>query len=160
MSDQIKKAEHTVEENYQHFLAYSGYDDTPERKYIYFHGADVGMDRPNEAGDQSIEKEIQDKGLTAPRVTPEHIESVIAAEYITTADKAFAGCPVHDSMQLLTICVLVLKNGFTIIGKSACASPQNFNAEIGAKIARQNAVEQIWALEGYLLRTMLSQGAI
>lgn len=110
--------------------------------------------------DQAIEQEIQAKGLTAPRVTLAHIESVIAAEYTTTADKAFAGCPVLESMQLLTICVLVLKNGFTVIGKSACASPQNFDADIGAQIARQDAVNQVWALEGYLLRTMLQNGEI
>lgn len=102
-----------------------------------------------------IEKAILARGLTAPRVTPSQIESVIAAEYITTADKALAGMPTTPAMGLLTICVLVLRNGFTVIGKSACASPENFDAEIGARIAREDAVDQIWALEGYLLKQHL-----
>ncbi len=60
-------------------------------------------------------------------------------------------------LKLLTYCVLVLKNGFTVTGESACASPENFDAEIGRKIARQNAVNKIWMLEGYLLKQKLSE---
>ncbi|ELR5575420.1 hypothetical protein R3112_000604 [Escherichia coli] len=92
--------------------------------------------------DQQIEKEIVEKGKTAPRVTPDHIEGIIAQEaYFTAEDGAF--------------CVLVLRNGFTVTGESACASPENFDAEIGRKIARQNAVNKIWMLEGYLLKQKL-----
>jgi len=105
---------------------------------------------------EEIEKEIQSKGLTAPRVTPQMIEDAIAAEYTFTADKATHGCPQMPSLALLTICVLVLKNGFTVTGESACASPENFNAELGAKIARQHAKDKIWALEGYQLRSKLA----
>jgi hypothetical protein len=64
------------------------------------------------------------------------------------------GC---SELGLLTFCVLVLKNGYTVHGSSACASPENFNAELGRKIARENAVEQIWPLMGYELRNKLSQ---
>jgi hypothetical protein len=103
-----------------------------------------------------IEQEIQAKGLTAPRVTPQMIDDAIVGEYIFTADKATQGCPQMPSLALLTICVLVLKNGFTVTGESACASPENFNAELGAKIAKQHAKDKIWALEGYQLRTKLS----
>ena len=108
--------------------------------------------------DQQIEQEIQAKGLTAPRVTPQRIEEVIAAEtYFTAADGATAsGDPFHDSLSLLTFCVLTLQNGFTVTGESACASPENFNAEIGRQIACKNAVEKIWPLMGYELRTKLS----
>lgn len=106
--------------------------------------------------DAAIEKEIQAKGLTAPRVTPDMIESAIAAEYITTGDKMFAGAPQMPQLALLTICVLVLKNGFTVTGESACASPENFNAELGAKIAREHAKQKIWPLEGYALRNKLA----
>lgn len=60
------------------------------------------------------------------------------------------------ALDLLTFCVLVLKNGFTVTGESACASPENFDAEIGRKIARQNAVNKIWMLEGYLLKESLA----
>lgn len=113
----------------------------------------------------SIEQEIQAKGLTAPRVTPEHIESVIAeCHYINVGEAAQSAWPDKSAMDecspalnLLTICVLVLKNGFTVTGESACASPENFDAEIGRKIARENAVNKIWMLEGYMLKQKLSE---
>lgn len=97
------------------------------------------------AHEQSIEDEIQTKGLTAPRVTPAQIDATIAH------DKYFI---VGNS---LTICVLTLVNGFTVTGESACASPQNFNAELGRRIARDNARNKIWALEGYRLRSELAE---
>ena len=122
--------------------------------------------------DQQIEKEIQAKGLTAPRITPQHIEDVIASEHYFTArdgrNGAIAGGtfvgrekPQPEdadlaALDLLTFCVLVLHNGFTVTGESACASPENFDAELGRKIARQNAVNKIWPLEGYLLKQRLS----
>lgn len=115
--------------------------------------------------DQEIEKEILSKGLTAPRVTPQRIEDVIAGEYYFTAAQG-AGSTVEGGIEwsrhkeqlgLLTFCVLVLKNGFTVSGESACASPENFNADLGQKIARANAVNKIWPLEGYLLRQKLSE---
>ena len=64
--------------------------------------------------------------------------------------------PVHQSMGLLTFCVLILRNGFTVTGESACASPENFDAEIGRKIARENAVQKMWPLMGYALKEKLS----
>ena len=114
----------------------------------------------------NIEQEIQAKGLTAPRVTPADIEANIASEhYFTAADghvgnqamwpaNAITACP--NALNLLTFCVLVLRNGFTVTGESACASPENFDAEVGRKIARQNAVRKIWPLMGYELRTKLA----
>ncbi|ENG8678419.1 Gp49 family protein [Enterobacter hormaechei] len=122
--------------------------------------------------DKDIEQEIQAKGLTAQRVTPRHIESVIVAEnYFTAADGVFGAyksngdvyvgtqpnAEVEAAHPLLTFCVLVLRNGFTVTGESACASPENFDAEIGRKIARENAVNKIWMLEGYLLKQKLSE---
>lgn len=113
--------------------------------------------------DQQIEQEIQAKGLTAPRVTPADIEAAIRDEVYFTAAQ---GCeseesndPVlssFDSLKLLTFCVLVLRNGFTVTGESACASPENFDADVGRKIARQNAVAKIWPLLGYELRSKLA----
>lgn len=122
--------------------------------------------------DKEIEQEIQAKGKTAPRVTPDHIESLIVAEnYFTAADgvlgayksnnDVYVGTMPNDataaSHSLLTFCVLVLRNGFTVTGESACASPENFDAEIGRKIARDNAVQKIWMLEGYLLKQRLEE---
>ena len=94
--------------------------------------------------DEQIEKQIQDKGLTAPRVTPEHLEGVIAKEQY----HVFEG-------TTFTACLLTLKNGYTVIGESACASPENFDAQLRRNIARKNAVNKIWALEGYLLKQAL-----
>ena len=94
--------------------------------------------------DQEIEKEIKEKGLTAPRVTPEQIESVIVSEQY----HVFEG-------TTFTSCLLTLKNGFTVHGESACASPENFDPELGRKIAQNKKKNKIWMLEGYLLRDKL-----
>lgn len=111
-----------------------------------------------------IEQEIQAKGLTAPRVTPQHIEATIAEEIYFTPAEAVEGrggqVTQSSPARLLTICVLILRNGFTVTGESACASPENFDAELGRKIARQNAVNKIWQLEGYLLKQQLADGQL
>ena len=96
--------------------------------------------------EQEIEQEIQDKGLTAPRLTPGAIDATIAGEQY----HVFEG-------TTLTVCCLTLRNGFTVTGESACASPENFDREIGETIARNNAREKIWALEGYLLKERLHE---
>ena len=114
--------------------------------------------------DANIENLIQAKGKTAPRVTPADIEANIASEHYFTASqgKAGAGYVIHDAndkgpLSLLTFCVLVLKNGFTVTGESACASPENFDSEIGRRVARENAKQKIWPLMGYELKTKLMQ---
>jgi hypothetical protein len=109
---------------------------------------------------QAIEAEIQAKGKTAERVTPADIEANIASEWYFTAAEA-ADMVDGDGLDaqalgLLTFCVLVLKNGFTVTGESACASPENFDTALGRVIARQNAVNKVWPLMGYELRTKLS----
>lgn len=122
------------------------------------------------ATDEQIENEIQSKGLTAPRVTPADIEANIASEHYFTAADGYRSAPCFDPngqpadclpppapLELLTFCVLVLKNGFTVTGESACASPENFDAELGRKIARQNAVNKIWPLMGYSLKQRLHE---
>jgi len=111
--------------------------------------------------DAQIEAEIQSKGKTAPRITPADIEANILMEsYFTAADGVRAtGKEAVMEHTLLTFCVLVLRNGFTVTGVSACASPENFDAEIGRKIARQNAVERVWPLMGYELRSKLAAAA-
>lgn len=124
--------------------------------------------------DTEIENEIQAKGLTAPRITPDDIEANISAEFYFTAHEGIEGaaaknggyqaphCIRHDDnvaethARLLTFCVLVLRNGFTVVGKSACASPENFDAELGRKIARQDAVDDVWTLMGYELRSKIA----
>jgi hypothetical protein len=128
--------------------------------------------------DAAIELEIQHKGLTAPRVTPQMIEAVIVSTHYFTALQgaskaaldypvetggvigADAPAPLRPELGLLTFCVLVLRNGFTVTGESAVASPENFDAEVGRKVARQNAFNKIWPLEGYLLKQMLHMAKI
>jgi hypothetical protein len=134
---------------------------------------------------ETVEQEIQRKGLTAPRVTPAAIEANIASEHYFTAEDGVGGrlgreqreregitlddaekgmhvpvvvVDVPLSLHLLTFCVLVLRNGFTVHGVSACASPENFNAELGKRIARENAVREMWPLMGYALREKLAGG--
>ena len=125
--------------------------------------------------DQTIEQEIQAKGLTAPRVTPQDIEANIVSEHYFTARDGRRGAIADGTyvgrerpqlgeadlaaLDLLTFCVLVLRNGFTVTGESACASPENFDAEVGRKIARQNAMQKIWPLMGYELRSQLAAEA-
>ena len=125
--------------------------------------------------DEATEQEIQRKGLTAPRIIPADIEAAIVSEHYFTAAHGRLGAlaegvyegreaPKPDdadlsALHLLTFCVLVLRNGFTVTGESACASPENFDAEIGRKIARANAVQKVWPLLGYQLRSMLATKA-
>ena len=119
---------------------------------------------------QDLELEIVSAGATsAPRITPADIEANIASEHYFTAAQGEVGAhmaslpasPIpgaHPALNLLTFCVLVLRNGFTVTGESACASPQNFKAEIGRRIARENAVAKIWPLMGYELRSRIAEG--
>lgn len=94
--------------------------------------------------EQEIEKEIQKKGLNAPRLTPTLIdEAIIKEDYYV-----FPGTTV-------TVCCLTLKNGFNTIGESAAASPENFDEEVGRKVSKERAREKIWALEGYRLKQQL-----
>lgn len=101
------------------------------------------------SNENEVEKEIQEKGLTAPRITPEHIDAqIVGSDYHVFRETC------------LTVCCLTLKNGFSVTGESACASPENFDAELGKKIAFENARNKIWALEGYLLKTALTSQSI
>jgi hypothetical protein len=93
----------------------------------------------------------------APRVALADIEAKIAATYYVTGDQiaAHGPDPVFAETQVITVCLLVMANGFTVIGKSAPASPENFNAALGRRFAREDCIRQLWPLEGYLLREAL-----
>ncbi len=92
-----------------------------------------------------IEKRLQEKGLNAPRLTPQLIDDQIVGEQY----HVFPG-------TTMTVCLLTLKNGFNVTGESAAASPENFDEQIGRDIARRNARDKIWSLEGYALRNKLA----
>ncbi|KHQ51102.1 Gp49 family protein [Mameliella alba] len=97
--------------------------------------------------EQAIEAEIKGKGLTAKRITPDDLD----AEIVRDDYHVFPG-------SCLTVCCLTLRNGFTVTGESACASPENFNAELGRKIARAKAREKLWPLLGFRLLDQLAGG--
>lgn len=94
--------------------------------------------------EHQIEKEIQDKGLNAPRLRPEDIDAVIVGESYTVLPSGKA-----------MVCELILRNGFSVRGESACVSKANFNEEIGRKISFDDARNKVWMLEGYLLQDRL-----
>lgn len=97
---------------------------------------------------------------TKPRVKLADIEAAIACRYDFNAKHALVAManPVpHDAnLETLSICLLVMRNGFTVIGKAAPASPENFNAELGRDYAYEDAVKQLWPLMGYALRDKLA----
>ena len=116
--------------------------------------------------DETIEQEIQAKGLAAPRVTPADIEANIASEHYFTAldgvEGATGSWTGHDSyaLGLITICVLITRNGMRLIGvNEGPVSIQNFDADMGRRMARQKAIDQLWPMLGYELRTKLAGGA-
>lgn len=98
--------------------------------------------------EQEIEKEIVEKGLTAPRLTPGDIDRVIISETYTILPSGKA-----------MVCEITLVNGYTVRGESACVSKENFDEGIGRKIAFENARNKVWELEGYLLQNKLWEGA-
>lgn len=123
---------------------------------------------------ETVEQQIQRLGATtAPRITPAAIEAnIVSAHYFTAlqgarmaaldaaddmGDVRHLGQPHAPELGLLTICVLVLRNGFTVVGKAGVASPENFNAEIGRRVAREDAVDQLWPLMGYALRDEIAR---
>jgi len=94
--------------------------------------------------EEKLEKEIQEKGLTAPRITPDYIKKIIKeVDYYVFPN------------SLLTVCCMTLNNGFNVTGTSACVSKENFDKEIGQKVAYKKAFDEIWQLEGYLLKQFL-----
>jgi hypothetical protein len=117
----------------------------------------------NKASCDQIEQEILDKGLTAPRVTLSDIESAIVKEhYFTAAEGLFGSLDTEDQTSVysplhrLTFCILELRNGYTVTGESACVSIENFDKELGQKIARLNAIEKCWPLFGFHLASIIN----
>lgn len=116
-----------------------------------------------------LEQQIKTVGADkAPRITPADVEANITSEFYFTAADGVKGVSGHEvssaragtSLNLLTFCVLVLRNGFTVTGESACASPENFNAEIERRVARDAAVAKVWPLMGYQLKDRLHEAAV
>lgn len=101
------------------------------------------------SSDQTIEAEIQAKGLTAPRITSQDLIANITHTEIVKH--------VSPSGQVLRWAVLTTQNGFAVTGRpSASVSPANDNASIGEKVAIDNARQELWLLMGYELRSKLT----
>lgn len=127
----------------------------------------------NEVTEQSIATLIEER-CSAPRVTPGDVAREIKAVHFFRGDDGVYGARIaeHGSesfgyldpslasgpLPLITFCVLELHNGFTVVGKSACASAENFDAEIGRQVARRDAEAQIWPLLGFRLRDRITAG--
>ncbi len=121
---------------------------------------------------ETTEETIQRVGATkAPRITPADIEKSIAREYFFTALNGVAWSSIHQDaidpgpelaqqLKMMTICVLVLENGFTVVGHAGVASPENYNIEVGKKVARSKAVDQLWPLLGYQLKQKLYEDGL
>lgn len=104
--------------------------------------------------DKAIEQEIQAKGLTAPRITPDDIDALMSrVTFITVVPEGTTSTFTHA----------YLDGKFSLaIGHSACVSPENFNAEVGKKVAMGKAIaaarDKLWELEGYALYKNLRNG--
>ena len=101
----------------------------------------------NMVSEKEIEAEIVEKKLTAPRLCPDDIDAAIVSETFTVLPSGKA-----------MVCELILRNGFSVRGESACVSKDNFNEEIGKKISRDDARNKVWMLEGYLLQENIYHG--
>lgn len=98
-------------------------------------------------------------------VTKASIESKIRNVYYINAGAAVQASDQGynerdlEELKLVTICIIILENGFKVEGTSACVDPSRYNEEIGQQEAYKNAVEKIWELEGYALKQKLFEDA-
>lgn len=102
-----------------------------------------------DTSDAGIERLIQAKGKTAPRVTPEDMSANIIDTEIVK----------HVSVggQVLRWAVITTRNGFAVVGRpSVSVSPENDDAEIGVAVAISNTKSELWPLMGYELRSKLA----
>lgn len=93
--------------------------------------------------------------IFAPKVTVNEVEGEIVNEYYCNVGSAVKA-PVASPLYNVTLCILELRNGFTIIGKSACVVAANFNEDIGRQLAREDAVKQVWPFLGFRLADTLT----
>lgn len=120
-----------------------------------------GLNTAQVEGMSHTQRMIEEKGLNAPRVKPADIDAAIRSVHFINVGEAVMhnnGGPTvvaPPALSLLTLAVVEMQNGFTVVGKSACAHPENFDREIGEKVALEDAKRQMWPLLGYALRDRL-----
>jgi hypothetical protein len=95
---------------------------------------------------ETVEDEIQRKDLNFARVKPADLDAEIVGETFTVLPNGRT-----------TVCQLTLRNGFTVEGLAACVSIENFDAEIGQRVSRENAKAQLWPLLGFRLADAITR---
>lgn len=97
---------------------------------------------------------------TGPRVTKDELEANVSAHAVFNAYEAITalGMPAMESTKLLTLAVVTTENGFSLVGESACAWPDNYDQDIGQRLALENAKNKLWGLMGYHLKQQLFEG--
>ena len=99
--------------------------------------------------------------LSSVRMTDDELKRVQKTHNRISLDSILAKIAHEDYIHPtvashMTLCLIVLDNGYIVIGKSTPADPENFDEELGRKFAKEDAIRQIWPLEAYLLREAMS----
>lgn len=93
--------------------------------------------------------------MTEPLMTDEQLDGALEARPAARVTKESIEARIKSQEYHIhgkvTIALLTMVNGYVVVGFSACVSPENFDAEIGRRLAYDDAFRQLWALEGYLL---------
>jgi hypothetical protein len=115
---------------------------------------------PNQSASLQASEDLSARGAVAPRVSLADMNDAIASEHYINAGNAITSyeqpLPLESPLDLMTLCFLTMKNGFVVVGKSAPASPANYDAEKGRTFAREDAIRQLWPLMGFSLRDRLA----
>lgn len=100
--------------------------------------------------------------MNAPKITEADIENNILGECYLIPGQVIRTnnpeMPIPEGLDRLTICVLVLANGFVVTGESCCVSTENFDPALGQQYARKKAADKVWELMGYELRSRVASG--
>jgi hypothetical protein len=105
------------------------------------------------SNDETTEQLVAQHGANlAPRITPEDLQAnIVHVEYIKH---------VSHSGQVLRWCILTTRSGYAVTGRpSVSVSPLNDKAQVGEKVAYENAVAELWPLMGYHLRMTMNASA-
>jgi len=124
-------------------------------------GEEPKMAFPTASGVETDAEREKRTGLSSVRMTDNESKAVQKTEHRVSLDSILAKIVSEQyiypaNIPHMTIVVLMLENGFAIVGKSAPADAENFNEELGKKFAKEDAIRQIWPLEAYLLREKLT----
>jgi hypothetical protein len=116
---------------------------------------------------EEIEK-LAAANATAPRVRLTDIEDYIFGVFYQTGDHlldhsdirvaAYKDTELYERARLMTVCTIMMKNGFMVIGHSTPASAENYNFDLGKKLAYDQAFKQLWPLMGFVLKTRQMEG--